>query len=120
MPRRDRLYLAERLPVLIVWGEADRIIPVDHAYDAHEALPHSRLEIIPGVGHFPHSEDPDAVADLVREFVRTSEPYAHSPEEVRDRLRRGPLGPPTNGSPTPPVPPTRSGRSRAREAPRTR
>ena len=95
---KDRLYLAERLPVLIVWGEVDRIIPVAHAYSAHEALPHSRLEIIPGVGHFPQSEDPEAFAELVRDFVRTTEPYAHSPEEARSLLRRGPPGPPSTCS----------------------
>jgi pimeloyl-ACP methyl ester carboxylesterase len=89
---RDRLYLAEQLPVLIVWGEVDRIIPVHHAHSAHEALPHSRLEILPGVGHFPQSEDPAALAELIREFVGTTEPYDHSPAEVRDRLRRGPSG----------------------------
>jgi pimeloyl-ACP methyl ester carboxylesterase len=95
---KDRLYLAERLPVLIVWGEIDRIIPVAHAYAAHEALPHSRLEIIPGVGHFPQSEDPEALAELVREFVRSTEPYAHSPEAARDRLRRGPPVAPSSPS----------------------
>ncbi|MHB8510450.1 MAG: alpha/beta fold hydrolase [Candidatus Dormibacteria bacterium] len=52
----DRLYLAKRLPTMIVWGEADRIIPVSHAYDAHRMMPGSRLEVYPGVGHFPHRE----------------------------------------------------------------
>ena len=54
----DRLYLAERMPTLIVWGENDRIIPISHAYRALEAAPKSRLEIMPGVGHFPQSESP--------------------------------------------------------------
>jgi pimeloyl-ACP methyl ester carboxylesterase len=86
----ERLYLTGRIPILIVWGERDRIIPVSHAYAAFEALPHSRLEIIPGVGHFPQAEDPEKLADLVRDFVETTEPYAHSNAEGRDRLRRGP------------------------------
>jgi pimeloyl-ACP methyl ester carboxylesterase len=95
----ERLYLTERIPMLIVWGEHDRIIPVSHAYATHEALPHARLEIIPGAGHFPHSEDPEKLADLVRDFVATTEPYAHSSAEMRDRRRRGPA--PTGGHPTP-------------------
>ena len=94
---KERLYLAERIPMLIVWGESDRIIPVSHAYSTKEALPHSRLEIMPGVGHFPQSEDPVRLADLVRDFVETTEPYAHSSAEARDRLRRGPAG--TGGHP---------------------
>ena len=35
----DRLYLAEALPLLIVWGDRDPIIPVDHAREAHAAAP---------------------------------------------------------------------------------
>jgi pimeloyl-ACP methyl ester carboxylesterase len=95
----ERLYLAERIPILIVWGEHDRIIPVSHAFAAFEALPHSRLEIIPGAGHFPQAEEPEKLADLVRDFVETTEPYRYSPAEARHRLRQGPTG--TGGHPTP-------------------
>ena len=35
----DRLYLASHIATLIVWGDNDRIIPVEHAYAAHEAIP---------------------------------------------------------------------------------
>jgi len=35
----DRLYLAEVMPTLILWGDADPIIPVDHARTAHAAMP---------------------------------------------------------------------------------
>ena len=35
----DRLYLASKLPTLILWGQRDRIIPVDHASAAHRAIP---------------------------------------------------------------------------------
>jgi pimeloyl-ACP methyl ester carboxylesterase len=97
----ERLYLTERIPMLIVWGEHDRIIPVSHAYATHEVLPHARLEIIPGAGHFPHSEDPEKLSKLVRDFVATTEPYAHSPVEARDRLRRGPTGTGGHTIPTP-------------------
>ncbi len=86
----DRLYLAERIPVLIVWGERDRIIPASHAYEAKRAIPHSRLEILPGVGHFPQVEQPAALAEIVRDFVTTTGRHTHSPEEARDLLRRGP------------------------------
>src|SRR5262245_37375843 len=44
----DRLYLAAAVPTLIVWGDRDPIIPVDHAYAAHELVPGSRLEIFEG------------------------------------------------------------------------
>ena len=41
----DRLYLAGSIPFLIVWGERDPIIPVEHARAAHRLVPGSRLEI---------------------------------------------------------------------------
>src|SRR5436309_2955732 len=40
----DRLYLAEHVPSLIVWGERDRMIPVEHGRQAHALMPNSRFE----------------------------------------------------------------------------
>jgi pimeloyl-ACP methyl ester carboxylesterase len=65
----DRLYLAESLPLLIVWGENDPIIPVDHARAAHEHLPESRLEIFEDTGHVPMLERPARFNQLVEEFL---------------------------------------------------
>jgi pimeloyl-ACP methyl ester carboxylesterase len=85
----DRLYLAARMPTLIVWGDRDRIIPPVHAYKAHETIPHSRLEIIEGVGHFPHAEDPIRFVEILSDFMRTTEPSRFSAEELRELLRVG-------------------------------
>ena len=82
----DRLYLAARMPTLIVWGDEDRIIPVVHAYRAHEAIPNSRLEIMVGVGHFPHVEEPTRFAQLLVDFLRSTEPS--SAAELHAQLRR--------------------------------
>lgn len=68
----DRLYLLDQIPTLIVWGESDGIIPVSHAYAAHEAIAHSRLEIIGGAGHFPHVEEPAQVAAALIDFMATT------------------------------------------------
>jgi pimeloyl-ACP methyl ester carboxylesterase len=87
---RDRLYLAEQMPTLIVWGEDDRIIPLSHAYQALEAMPQSRLEVLPGVGHFPHAEEPAAFVGLLRDFLATTEPFTATDEDQREWLRRGP------------------------------
>jgi pimeloyl-ACP methyl ester carboxylesterase len=69
----DKLYLAQEIPTLIVWGEDDTIIPVSHAYAAHLALPGSRLEIIAGSGHFPHVEAPNKFLDVLTDFLDTTE-----------------------------------------------
>jgi pimeloyl-ACP methyl ester carboxylesterase len=88
----DRLYLAEQTPTLIVWGGKDRIIPLSHAYQALEAMPNSRLEVLPGAGHFPQAEEPARFAEVLRDFLCTTEPNQSAPKEMRERLRRGPSG----------------------------
>ena len=65
---QDRLTLAALLPTLIVWGERDSIIPVEHGAAAHEAMPGSRFEVFPGAGHMPHDADPERFAALLTEF----------------------------------------------------
>jgi pimeloyl-ACP methyl ester carboxylesterase len=70
----DRLYLLGPVPTLIVWGERDNTIPVQHGRSAHEAIPHSRFETLPRAAHFPHLEDPEGLADLIRDFLATTEP----------------------------------------------
>jgi len=85
----DRLYLAAHMPTLIVWGDRDRMIPVHHAYAAHDALPNSRLEVMQGVGHFPHVEEPARFVEILTDFMRTTEPSAFTPEELRALLHQG-------------------------------
>jgi pimeloyl-ACP methyl ester carboxylesterase len=70
----NRLHLAAEVPTLIVWGDADPIIPVDHAYAAHDSIPGSRLEIFEGVGHYPHCEAPDRFVDVLGDFIETTVP----------------------------------------------
>jgi pimeloyl-ACP methyl ester carboxylesterase len=70
----DRLYLLETMPTMIVWGERDHTIPLRHGREANEAIPHCRLHTLPGVAHFPHLEDPDGLAELLRAFMRETQP----------------------------------------------
>jgi pimeloyl-ACP methyl ester carboxylesterase len=82
----DRLYLAEGTPTLIVWGDRDPIIPVDHGYAAHAQLPHSQLEVFEDSGHFPQLDDPVRFADLLADFVAATDAAVHDPDTVRARL----------------------------------
>lgn len=84
---RDRLYLAAAMPTLIVWGDADPIIPVAHAYAAHAAMPQSRLVIFEGCGHFPHVEQPLRFADTLAAFIDETAPAAAEPAHYRTLLR---------------------------------
>lgn len=74
----DRLYLAEAMPVLIIWGAEDPIIPVHHGEDAHEHVPGSRLEIFEGIGHMPQIESPLRFATTLEEFLEETEPAEFS------------------------------------------
>jgi pimeloyl-ACP methyl ester carboxylesterase len=88
----DRLYLAESLPVLIVWGERDPIIPVSHGRHAHEALSSSRLVVFEGVGHLPQLEASGRFIATLERFLAETEPSRFDPEEWRDRFRAGAAG----------------------------
>jgi pimeloyl-ACP methyl ester carboxylesterase len=70
----NRLHLAGEVPTLIVWGDSDPIIPVDHAYSAHASIPGSRLEIFEGVGHYPHCEAPERFIEVLSDFIETTVP----------------------------------------------
>ena len=83
----DRLYLATLMPTLIIWGDRDDIIPVSHAYAAHQAIPGSRLTIIAGAGHFPQIEAPEEFVDALVDFIESTEP-AHLGTDDRQRMLR--------------------------------
>jgi len=82
----NRLHMAAELPTMAIWGDQDRIIPVDHAYAAQAARPESRLEVLEGVGHFPHVERPSEVVDLIEDFISTTGQPTEADE--RDRSSR--------------------------------
>jgi pimeloyl-ACP methyl ester carboxylesterase len=71
---RDRLYLLDGFPTLIVWGGRDNTIPLDHGRLAHEAAPGSRFEILERAAHFPHLEDPEGLAEVLMAFLAETEP----------------------------------------------
>jgi pimeloyl-ACP methyl ester carboxylesterase len=65
-----------RLPVLLLWGREDRIIPPAVGADLAERIPRSRLVTLPGVGHLPPEEAPAASLAPVLDFIRTLDPPA--------------------------------------------
>jgi len=83
----DRLYLAEGMPVLIIWGERDPIIPRHHGENAHEAIPASQLEVFDGVGHLPQIEAPERFIAVLERFIAENEPASFDSEQWRGRLR---------------------------------
>lgn len=60
---------ASGLPVMLVWGEGDRLLPLARAREAHRQLPGARLEVIEGAGHAPQSEQPDQLNRVLEDFL---------------------------------------------------
>jgi pimeloyl-ACP methyl ester carboxylesterase len=75
----DRLYLAQEVPFLLVWGQRDPVIPVRHGHEAHRLVPGSRFEIFPAAGHFPHIDEPRRFTRVLLDFIDETEP-AHIEE----------------------------------------
>ncbi|WP_457202775.1 alpha/beta fold hydrolase [Nocardioides sp. HB32] len=85
----DRAYLTEAMPMWVVWGRNDRVIPVRHANAAAQLAPNARVEVIPDSGHFPHKDHPQRFARIVNDFIRTTEPASYSRARFRRLLRNG-------------------------------
>jgi pimeloyl-ACP methyl ester carboxylesterase len=85
----DRLYLAEGMPTLLLWGDRDPMIPSAHGVAAHALIPHSRLEIFEGAGHYPFEEDPERFMSVLRDFMAMTEPSSYDEDEIRRRLLAG-------------------------------
>ena len=86
----DRLYLAADMPTLIVWGDRDPIIPIEHGRSAKELMPDTRLVEIPGAGHWPMLDAPERFSDELEAFIETTEPFQFDIEWMREKLRQGP------------------------------
>ena len=85
----DRLYLAERMPTMLLWGDRDPIIPAEHGRAAQDLIPGARFETFAGAGHFPHRTDPRAFVRVLGEFIDSTEPAEVTEDDFRELLRSG-------------------------------
>ncbi len=54
-----------QVPTIIIWGEKDKIKRIKEARSIKEKIKNSKLEIIPKVGHNPHSETPEKLSEII-------------------------------------------------------
>jgi pimeloyl-ACP methyl ester carboxylesterase len=85
----DRCYLTQSVPVQLIWGKRDSVIPVSHAHLAHAAMPGSQLEIFERSGHFPFHDDPDRFVEVAERFIDSTEPAIYDQDYLRSLLRTG-------------------------------
>ena len=64
----ERLFSRLQVPTLILWGDADRVLPLGHAERLRRAIPGSRLEVLAGCGHLPQEERPEEVVQVLLKF----------------------------------------------------
>jgi 2-hydroxy-6-oxonona-2,4-dienedioate hydrolase len=65
--------LAKRLPTLLVWGDADRSVPLQAGREARMVVTAARFAVLHGAAHVPHYELPTAFARVVEAFLAGSE-----------------------------------------------
>jgi pimeloyl-ACP methyl ester carboxylesterase len=56
------------VPTLVIWGEADRIVTPGFGKEYAAAIPGAAFRLVPGAGHLPQLENPEAVLSLFAEF----------------------------------------------------
>ncbi len=85
----DRAYLTEAVPMCVIWGEDDAVIPADHARTAEALAPGARVELIPNAGHFPHKDHPQRFVKIVASFLRSTRPAVYDRDRLRALLEAG-------------------------------
>ena len=59
-----------KTPTLIVWGENDKLIPIENAQKFHADLPNDTLVVLEKTGHVPMEENPNRTVDAIRLFLK--------------------------------------------------
>ncbi len=99
----DRAYLTQAMPMCVIWGTEDSVIPVRHAGIVAELAPGATVEVIANAGHFPHKDHPQRFVEDPRR-VRPPQPAGGLPPRTlalaaeersrHARAGRGPAGAP--------------------------
>ena len=82
-----RLHLAEEVPTMVVWGDADLLIPIGHGRRAAADLPVDRFEVFEDAGHFPHLERPDEFLAVLHDFLRDTRPASNTHANLAGYIR---------------------------------
>jgi pimeloyl-ACP methyl ester carboxylesterase len=78
----DRLQTVASIPVLVVWGTHDRVIPAAHAELVRDGLPDAEVVLMDGIGHTPHLSQPAYVGERLGAWMRATPPSDRIESEV--------------------------------------
>ncbi len=60
------------MPALIVWGDSDKVIPIEEGQYLNRLVPHAEFVVMQGVNHIPHVEDLDTLIEVVLRFLQST------------------------------------------------
>lgn len=60
-----------KVKTLIIWGEADQLVPLKCAYVFNKKIADSQLNVMPKIGHSPHLEAPEALSQIIISFLNS-------------------------------------------------
>lgn len=86
---RDRAYLTAAMPMALVWGADDHVIPASHVDIVRSLDLDATIEVFADSGHFPHKDHPERFVQFVTDFVAATEPAIYRRSYVRRLLKTG-------------------------------
>lgn len=91
----DRILASFELPVLLLWGEDDAVVPVSVAEELNDAIPTSTLGLLPGCGHDLTDEAAPTIAPMILEYLRArylklshAQSHLHGHDHAQDGVVR--------------------------------
>jgi pimeloyl-ACP methyl ester carboxylesterase len=82
-----RMHMAGHIPLLLVWGERDSVIPIAHGRGAHALVPGSRFEAFAKSGHFPQLDEPERLIEVIGDFIDSTAPATFDADQWRELFK---------------------------------
>jgi pimeloyl-ACP methyl ester carboxylesterase len=82
------LQQVRQFPVLLLWGDRDRAVSLESAEDLRRCFDQVEFELLPGTGHLPYEECPEALTRIANSFLLRMRGQSEAgPQLVRSRGR---------------------------------
>ncbi|RYE80504.1 MAG: alpha/beta fold hydrolase [Myxococcales bacterium] len=85
----DRAYLTQAMPMLVIWGRQDMVLPSKQADNVELIAPGAVVEVMDNCGHFPQKDHPERFVKVVDAFIRNTEAATYHRGRWRTLLKNG-------------------------------